>query len=115
MTDPFRAAARRERFTQVVWLVVSLAFLCLLLFAWSRANLTDGREVTALVIKVGTYPDPLGTGDSPLLTVRLSDGSIRQLPSSWEKASGCVTGSRVSLVERGIALKVGLLGCSASR
>ena len=115
MIDPFQPVARRERFQKAMWILLLLAFLCTLAFVWFRSNLSDGKEVEAVVVKVGTYPDPLGTGDSPILTVRLTDGSIRQLMAPWNRVNACMPGSRVSVVQRGVALKIGLLGCSSKR
>jgi hypothetical protein len=114
MVDPFQGTARRESLTRTAWLALLIAFLSLVFFAWARGNLTNGREVQAVVVKLGAYPDPLGTGDSPILTVRLADGSTRQVRASWPAVSKCVPGSSVALLQRGIALKVALRGCNAA-
>lgn len=92
-------------------MILLIALLGLLTLFWVRTDVSDGRNVEAVVERVGTYPDPLGTGDSPILTVRLPDGSIRQLRSSWPAANACVAGSKVFLIQRGTGLKVGLRGC----
>ena len=111
MIDPFQADARRERITQAVGLVLLIALLCALALFWVRTDVSNGRVVEATVVRLGNYPDPLGTGDSPILTVRLPDGSIRQLRASWPAVDRCAPGSKVSILQRGTALKVGYRGC----
>jgi|SRR6185437_1282964 len=112
MMDRFRAAAIRERITQASW---GFAVLGLFLFAFyyflMRTDVSDGRPVNAEVLHVGTYPDPLGTGDLPILTVRLPDGTTRVVKAPGSAASNCMPGRYVSLLKRGTALQVGLRGC----
>ncbi|MFL6730581.1 MAG: hypothetical protein ACJ8EZ_11735, partial [Sphingomicrobium sp.] len=115
MVDPFLSAARREQLTKAGWLALLIALLCIATFSWVRANVSDGREVKGAVVRIGTYADPLGTGDLPILTVRLPDGSIREVRASWQAANGCAPGRVVSLLQRGTALQVGLRGCSRTR
>src|SRR5262245_51666974 len=98
MVDPFQVIARREYIAKAAWLVLLIVSLCLATFAWVRADVSDGPEVRAVVERLGTYPHPLGTGDRPILTVRLPDGSIRQVRASWKAVNGCGPGSRVSLL-----------------
>jgi hypothetical protein len=62
MVDPFQPEVRRERITQAGSLVLLIGFLCALFFLWVRADVSDGRDVKAVVLRLGTYPDPLGTG-----------------------------------------------------
>ena len=114
MVDPLRSFALRERLQQVVALTVLLVlavFGAAALF-WPPTYVTDGLPVEATVVRLGTYPVGEGRGgDLPILTVRLPDGSIRQVKASWSTAGRCRVGSRVPLVERGTALQVGLSGC----
>lgn len=115
MSDRFRAAAIRERITQTVGgLILLSAFLFALYYFLMRTDVSDGRTVNAEVVHVGTYPDPLGTGDLPILTVRLPDGTIRVVQASWPAVSTCMPGRYVSLLQRGTALQVGLRGCYAA-
>jgi hypothetical protein len=115
MVDPYKAIRRRERTTQVVGLLLLIALLSLLTLDWVRSDVRDGENVMAVVERFGTYPDPLGTGDLPILTVRLSNGSIRQVRASWSDVQRCARGSNVSLLQRGTALQVGLKGCGPAQ
>jgi hypothetical protein len=115
MADAFQTVARREYITEAAWLAALIALLCFATFAWIRGDVSNGREVTAVVVRLGTYPDPLETGDLPILTVQLPDGSIRQVLASWPAVSRCAPGRSVALLQRATALKVALRGCSAAR
>src|SRR3954453_14868975 len=113
MVDPFQAVARREQVMKAGQLALLMAILSIAIFSWVRSDVSNGREVMGAVVSIGTYPDPLGTGDLPILTIRLANGSIREVRASWRAANGCAPGSRVSLLQIGAALQVGLRGCSA--
>ena len=116
MVDPFHAQARRERLLQLGGLGLLLALLsCALVALWMRTDGSGGREVNAFIVRFGTYPDPLGTGDLPIITVRFQDGSIRQVRASRSALHGCVRGNSITLVQRGNDLKVGLRGFRATR
>jgi hypothetical protein len=115
MVDPFRTEGHRERVTHLAALAVLVCFVCAVFFLWMRADVSDGNEVTAVVVRLGTYPDPLGTGDSPILTVRLADGSVRQVRASWQAVNGCQPGRAISILQRGTAVQVGLRGCYLDR
>lgn len=111
-TDPFKAEAFRERRTLAGGLLLLIAFVFALLWWALSFDFPHERQIEATVVRVGTYPDPLATGDSPILTLRLADGSIRQLPTSWPAAINCRAGSNISLLKSGNTLRVGLLGCN---
>ena len=115
MADPFRAEVVRERMTRAVGLALLIVFLSAIVFVWVRAQAGDGRNVQAVVMRIGTYADPLGTGDLPILTVRLPDGSIHQVTASWPAVDRCTPGSSVPLVQRGTSLRVALSGCRPRR
>ena len=114
MADPFQAVARRERIAKAGWIALLIALLCAVFLSWFLGDVSKGHEVKATILRVGTYADPLGTGDSPVLTVQLPDGSVREVPTSWRAANGCAPGRAVSLLERGTALQVSLRGCRAA-
>ena len=115
MVDPFKAAARRDRIAQAVLLLMILAILGAFILFSNLNDASSGKEVVAVVTRLGTYPEPLGTGDLPILTVRLPDGSVRQVRTTWSAAGRCVPGRKVSLLQRGTVLEVGLRGCLTKR
>lgn len=109
--DPFHAEILRERLTRAGGLLLLLAFMGALVWLVASTDFRRERDVEATVVRLGTYPDPLETGDLPILTVRLLDGSIRQLPASWPAVNRCQPGSSISLLQLGSRLRVGLRGC----
>jgi len=79
---------------------------------WPANFVTDGQLVEATVVRVGTYAAGRSRGgDLPILTVRLPNGSIRQVRASWSTAGDCIPGGRISLLQRATALQVSLRGC----
>jgi hypothetical protein len=112
MVDPFRTISIRERTGQIVGLAVLIAFIGAISYLFVRPDLTGGRSVEAELVRVGTYSasGAMG-GDLPILTVRLPDGSIRQVRLSWAAASNCIPGRWISLLQRGSTLQVGRPGC----
>ena len=116
MADTLKSIIRRERAKQAaaLGLLLILALLGALSIFWPPTYVTNGRVVEATVVRVGTYAvGETQGGELPILTVRLPDASIRDVNASWSTAGKCVPGSRVSLVQRGTALQVGLRGCTA--
>jgi len=110
--DPFQAEALRERLTRARGLLLLFAYMGVLLLLVLSTDFRHEREIEAIVVRLGTYPDPLETGDLPILTVRLPDGSIRQLRTSWPAVNRCETGSSITLLQLGSRLRVGLRGCN---
>ena len=86
-----------------------IAFLSALAWLAARGRFGDRLPIEGTVVRVATYAHELG--DMPILTVRLDDGSIRQLRTSRAAANGCGPGSSIALLKRGISLRVGLRGC----
>lgn len=112
MVDPFRTSSTRERIAQAVGLFLLIAFTCVVSYLMVRPDLTQGRLVRAQIVRVGMYSVGEGMGgELPILTVRLPDGSIRQVKSSWAAVNDCLPGRWISLLQRGSALQVGLPGC----
>jgi hypothetical protein len=107
--DPFQFTINRERVTQVVGLLLLLAFLATFILIASRNDFRNARSVDAVVLRLGTYA--YDTGDLPILTVRMEDGAIRQIRTSWAAAKWCAPGTRISLLQRGSNLQVALRGC----
>ena len=94
----------------------ALALVAAFLFAVWRLQfgtvVTDGRVVKAEVLRLGMHPVAgVSGGDLPILTVRLPDGSIRDVEATWTDVNDCKPGRWISLVQQGIALQVGQPGC----
>ena len=114
MRDPLRSIIFRERARKAVCLGLLLLFALVagVSLFWPPTYVTNGQLLEATVVRVGSYPagKALG-GELPILTIRLPNGSIRQVRASWSTAGECMPGSRVPIVQHGIALQVGLSGC----
>jgi hypothetical protein len=111
MADVFLEQIRRERLHAAGWLVVLLIFLAVLAFGLSRMLNPEGRLVEGQVERFGTRATDIG--DLPVVTVRLPDGSIRQVETSRALVKGCSRGDRIELVQRGTALRVGIRACNS--
>lgn len=110
--DPFQAEALRARLTSAGGLLMLLAFMGALVWLVVSTDLRHERNIEAVVVRIGTYPDALGTGDLPILTMRMPDGSVRQLQTAWPAVNSCQRGSSISLLQLGSHLRVGLRGCT---
>ena len=116
MVDPFRTVVVRERVARLGVLALIALLLCAIWYFWVSTDVSDGDTIEAEVLRLETYNAPPGMGgDLPILTVRLRDGSIRQVPASWADVGNCAPGRWVSLLQRGTALQVGLRGCNRPR
>jgi hypothetical protein len=112
MADPLRGEAAKERIRAAWYLLLLIIPLAAVAYyaGWSTTGLP--KQINAVVLSVGTYADY--TGDLPVVAVRLDNGSVRQLPTSWAAVSHCKVGSRISLVETQNRLRIGLPGCKAN-
>lgn len=78
--------------------------------------ITNGHEVQAKVLRIGTYPaGRVAGGDLPILTVRMKGGAVRNVQATWADVGGCETGRSISLLQQGDALQVGRPGCVIAR
>jgi hypothetical protein len=112
MADPFRIAAIRQRAAQALRLGLLIALAGAIAYCLDRPAVTTGRPVEAEVLRVGTYSaSRVMGGDLPILVVRLPDGSVREVRSSWAAAKNCEPGRWISLLQHGTALQVGIPGC----
>ena len=113
VADPFASEVRRERLS---WLVGFLA-LCLLLgvLVWLalRTDFRGAATIEGVIVRVGTYAHE--TGDLPILTVRLDDGSTRQLRARRAAIIGCAKGSTIELLQQAGRFRVGPRGCRQKR
>jgi hypothetical protein len=95
--------------------VLGAALLCAVSFLRFSTVVTSGRVVKAEVLRLGTYPaGRVAGGDLPIFTVRLPDGSIRDVQATWADVNGCKPGRWISLLQDGLALQVGQPGCKAT-
>lgn len=108
--DPFRDEITRDRVTQAVGVLLLLAFLSALILVVPLNDFRRAKSIHAVVLRLGTYPDETA-GDLPILTLRMRNGSIRQVRTSWSGAKWCAPGTRVWLLQRGSNLQVALRGC----
>jgi hypothetical protein len=87
-------------------LIVAVSFLDF------STPVTNGRLVQADVLRFGTHASArVAGGDLPILTVRLPNGSVRDVQATWADVDGCKTGRSISLLQQGNALQVGRPGC----
>jgi hypothetical protein len=112
MTDPFRAFALRSRMIAAGGLVLVTALIVAVSYLDARIPVTNGHEVQAEVLRVGTHPAArVAGGDLPILTVRLQNGAVREVQATWADVGGCAAGRSIALLQQGAALKVGRPGC----
>ena len=116
MPDPFRSAALRSRATAAGALVVVAALIFAVSYLDFVPAVTDGHVVKAEVLQLGTRPaSRVAGGDLPVLSVRLPDGSVRDVQATWADVNGCKPGRSISLLQQGSALKVGRPGCISAQ
>ena len=110
--DPLKSIIVHERVQRAIGVGLLIAFLAVFFLVLAPYYSNNGQVVDATVVRIGTYPVGSGYGgELPILTLRLRDGSIRQVQASWQSAANCLPGSSVSLLQRGTSLQVGLRGC----
>lgn len=91
-----------------------VAILCAVSFLRFSTVVTKGRVVKAEVLRLGMDPaSGVNGGNVPILSVRLPDGSIRDVQATWADVNGCKPGRWISLLQDGLALQVGQPGCSS--
>jgi hypothetical protein len=113
-SDPFRFESSREWLTTAGVVLSLLAIVVAALFSEYSYVFRSAQPFDAVVTKVGMRPAGY-EGDAPILTVRLKNGSIRQVMAPWSAVKWCEPGSTVSLIENGRGYRVGLRGCSRHR
>jgi hypothetical protein len=97
---------RRNGLGMIALLVLIGGIAGLAYYNWSMT----GRMVEGRIVALGSVPIRM-TGDQPIITVELADGTMKQTaPTKWALA-GCEVGSRISLVQRGGDVRVGVRGC----
>ena len=107
LTSP-KTLADRERLTaSLIFALVALVAIISVVTSikWNPS----GRLVEAHVEQFGVRAS--NSGFHPLLTVRLADGSKRQVLAARLSRGDCKRGDKVALVQRGSALTVGVRGC----
>ena len=113
MGDPYQNLMLRSRLTTVGALVMLAALLLAIGYFKFGIVQPAGALVQAEVLRLGTHPVArLAGGTLPIVTVRLPDGSVRQVQTSWADVEHCKPGSSLSLLQHGNALQVGRPGCA---
>jgi hypothetical protein len=99
-----RTAGLMALVTAILWALTWFSF---------QGLLTGGTPIKAEVLRVATYPaGKVAGGELPILTVRLPDGSTREVLATWPDVDNCAPGGWISLVQQGRALQVGPPGCN---
>ena len=94
-------------------MVLLAGMLCAIAYLEFGSVVTNGRVVRAEVLRLGARPAARVAGGSlPIVTVRLPDGSIRDVQATWADVKDCKPGRWLSLVQQGTALQVGRPGCN---
>jgi len=113
MADAYQTLALRERIAKAGALVVLLGFVIAISYFKFSTVVPSGREVRAGVLRLGTRPvGRVAAGELPIITVRLPDGSVREVQATWADVGDCEAGRSISLVQQGTALQVGRPGCN---
>jgi hypothetical protein len=116
MGDPFRTAALRAQIIAACMLVLLAALIVAVSYLEFGMPITNGHIVEADVLRVGTRPAArVAGGDLPILTVRMPDGSERDVQATWADVGGCKNGRSISRLDQGNALQVGRPGCVSPR
>jgi hypothetical protein len=98
-----------ERFKALLLIIALIAFSVLLaglLYIWKYPT---GRLVEGRVEEFGLIARKWGF--TPLITVRLADGSRRQVLAARQFNKSCRQGDKIALIQRGDVLNVGIRGC----
>ena len=98
-----------ERVTALMWLVGLLLLVGIVSFLSTYSWHGTGALTEARVEHVGVRADNFGA--RTLITVRLDDGSVRQVLAPRAFDSVCKAGDRIGLLKRGSSLTVGMRGC----
>jgi hypothetical protein len=115
MADPFRTVALRARIMKAGGLVLLAGLLSAIWYLEFGTVVTNGRVVKAEVLRLGMRSAAgVAGGDLPIITVRLPDGSIRDVQATWQDVNDCKPGRSIFLVQRRTALQVGQPGCSTA-
>ena len=113
MTDPFRNVAFWARILKAGALVALIGVMVVLGYLQFGTAITDGRAVTAEVLRLGTRPTgSVGGANQPVLTVRMPNGSVRQVMATWADIDDCKPGRSISIIEKGSVVLVGRPGCN---
>jgi hypothetical protein len=112
VADPLRTFAIRQRAIQALWLCLLIICVGAISYFLVRPYISEGALIKAEVVRVESYPVSAAMGgDLPILVVRLPNGSVRQVTSSWEVVDDCMPGRWITLLQRGPALRIGPPGC----
>ena len=112
MADPFRSVALGARIMKAGALMILTGLIVLIGYLQFGTVITDGRVVQAEVLGLGTYPTGRVAGANlPIVTVRLPDGSVRQVRATWADVNDCKPGRSISILQQGTAVLVARPGC----
>lgn len=109
MGDPFKALGRAERQRAATWLLILVTFLATIALVFSRARSPQGKLIEG---SVESFGGPISKYGDIVVTVRLANGSVREVLTKWASVRGCKRGDRIALIQRGTALNVGIKACN---
>ena len=102
---PFVVAERFKTLLLIIALIALSFLLAGLVYLW---RYPEGRLVEGRVEEFGLIARKWGP--TPLITVRLADGTRRQVLAQ-RQFNKCRQGDKIALIQRGDVLNVGVRGC----
>ena len=116
MADPFRSLTLQGRIKAGGALVLLAALMFVVSYLRFGSAMTAAQVVEAEVLRLGARPvAAVRGGDLPILTVRLPDGSVRDVQATWADVRRCRPGRSISLLQQGSALRIGRPGCISEK
>jgi hypothetical protein len=98
--------ARDRRRTAIWWITVGI-FVAAGAWGYYLHVAGPGRSATGQVVRLASRPD----ADTPIVLVRVADGSIRQMDIAEYQLARCHVGDRIAVVSVQNTYRVDVHGC----